>query len=148
MSSDVPIDAPPDARAGAWVVTVWADRAYHDLVLAREGSDDTTTPGEFPADLPAREIRLTAEETRVGRGGPDVPEIDLGGPPRDPGVSKLHAVLLALPPDRWVVIDAGSTNGTTLNYAEAPLTPDTPVALRSGDRIHVGAWTTLTVERR
>lgn len=137
---------------GAWVVTVWADRAYHDLVLAREGADDATTPGGFPADLPAREIVLTAEETRIGRGGEpggaDVPEIDLGGPPRDPGVSKLHAVLLALPRDRWVVIDAGSTNGTTLNYAEAPLTPDTPVALHSGDRIHVGAWTTLTVERR
>jgi FHA domain len=57
-------------------------------------------------------------------------------------------VLLALPRDRWVVIDAGSTNGTTLNYAEDPLTRDTPVPLRSGDRIHVGAWTTLTVERR
>ncbi|MEJ2863312.1 FHA domain-containing protein [Actinomycetospora flava] len=148
MSTDVPPDPPADVTAGTWVVTVWADRDYHELVLARGGADDTSTPGEFPADLPPREIVLTAEETRVGRGGPDTPEIDLGGPPRDPGVSKLHAVLLALPRDRWVVIDAGSTNGTTLNYAEAPLTPDTPVALRSGDCIHVGAWTTLTVERR
>lgn len=133
----------------AWVVTVWADRDYHDLVRAREGADETTAPGEFPEGVEPREVVLTAEETRVGRGsgpGADAPEIDLGG--RDPGVSKLHAVLLALTDDRWVVIDAGSTNGTTLNYAEAPLTPDTPVALSSGDRIHVGAWTTLTVERR
>lgn len=144
MSGDVP------AGAGAWVVTVWADREYHDLVRARQATEGTTAPGDFPADLPPREVTLTADETRIGRGGDpaDTPEIDLGVAPSDPGVSKLHAVLLALPPDRWVVIDAGSTNGTTLNYAEAPLTPDTPVALRSGDRIHVGAWTTLTVERR
>ncbi|GAA4919153.1 FHA domain-containing protein [Actinomycetospora succinea] len=146
--ADVPADAPAEVPGGAWVVTVWADRDYHDLVLARRGPDDTTSPGEFPADVEPREVRLVAEETRVGRGGDPAarPEIDLGE--RDPGVSKLHAVLLALPRDRWVVIDAGSTNGTTLNYAEDPLTPDTPVALRSGDRIHVGAWTTLTVERR
>ncbi|MDD7941002.1 FHA domain-containing protein [Actinomycetospora lutea] len=142
-------DEPPaGAPAGTWVVTVWADPDYHDLVRARQGTDDATAPGEFPADVVPRELTLTAEETRIGRGGgaADAPEIDLGG--RDPGVSKLHAVLMALPRDRWVVIDAGSTNGTTLNYAEDPLTPDTPVALRSGDRIHVGAWTTLTVERR
>ena len=146
MSPDPPADRP----GGVWVVTVWADRDYHDLVRARESADETTAPGEFPADVEPREITLTAEETRVGRsggpGGADAPEIDLGA--RDPGVSKLHAVLLALTRDRWVVIDAGSTNGTTLNYAEEPLAPDTPVALSSGDRIHVGAWTTLTVERR
>ncbi|MEJ2886661.1 FHA domain-containing protein [Actinomycetospora aeridis] len=149
--SDDTTTGPPDP-GGVWVVTVWADRDYHDQVLARRAGEDTAAAGEFPSDLPPREVRLIAEETRIGRAGDpkgdDLPEIDLGGPPRDPGVSHLHAVLMALPRDRWVVIDAGSTNGTTLNYAEAPLTPDTPVALRSGDRIHVGAWTTLTVERR
>ncbi|GAA4867958.1 FHA domain-containing protein [Actinomycetospora straminea] len=138
---------------GSWVVTVWADRDYFELVRARGTTGDPDDlPGDFPTDLAPREIALTADEVRVGRAGDrtgtDAPEIDLGGPPRDPGVSKLHAVLLALPPDRWVVIDAGSTNGTTLNYGEEPLTPDTPVALRPGDHIHVGAWTTLTVDRR
>ncbi|WP_433032216.1 FHA domain-containing protein [Actinomycetospora sp. CA-053990] len=149
---------------GSWVVTIWADRDYHDLVRARETAE-TTAPlaDDFPSGLEPREVVLRADEVRVGRAGDpagghagshpgsqpgDLPEIDLSGPPRDPGVSHLHAVLLALPRDRWVVIDAGSTNGTTLNYAEEALTPDTPVALQSGDRIHVGAWTTLTVERR
>ncbi|MHC1561889.1 FHA domain-containing protein [Actinomycetospora sp. C-140] len=139
---------------GSWVVTIAADRDYHDQVRARRVADEqaTVTPEDFPSALAPREVTLCGEEVRVGRTGDptgtDVPEIDLSGPPRDPGVSHLHAVLLALPRDRWVVIDAGSTNGTTLNYAEDPLTPDTPVPLRSGDRIHVGAWTTLTVERR
>jgi len=141
-----------EAGTGRWVVTVWADRDYHDLVLARQAADAPATPGEFPAELAPREVVLGGDEVRIGRGGDPTaahaPEIDLAGPPRDPGVSHLHAVLLALPRDRWVVIDAGSTNGTTLNYAEDPLTPDTPVPLRPGDRIHVGAWTTLTVERR
>jgi pSer/pThr/pTyr-binding forkhead associated (FHA) protein len=136
------------------VVTVWADRDYHELVLARQvaGAPATVTPDDFPAALAPRKVVLDGEEVRIGRAGDpaaaDAPEIDLSGPPRDPGVSHLHAVLLALPRDRWVVIDAGSTNGTTLNYAEEPLTPDTPVPLRSGDRIHLGAWTTLTLERR
>ena len=147
-------DVSGGAGTGSWVVTVWADRDYHELVLARQSTDTpaTLTADDFPAAVEAREVVLSGEEVRVGRAGDprstDAPEIDLGGPSRDPGVSHLHAVLLALPPDRWVVLDAGSTNGTTLNYAEEPLTPDTPVALTSGDRIHVGAWTTLTIERR
>ena len=138
---------------GRWVVTVHADRDYHDLVRARRpaGATGTLTP-DFPAESTPREVVLRTDEVRVGRaGGPasaDAPEIDLAGPPPDPGVSALHAVLMALPPDRWVVMDASSTNGTTLNYDEDPLTPDTPVALSSGDRIHVGAWTTLIIERR
>ncbi|HWN27774.1 MAG TPA: FHA domain-containing protein [Actinomycetospora sp.] len=152
-------DGPPGDAAGhepgpgRWVVTVHADRDYHDLVLARRPADATgTATPEFPAASTPREVVLRADEVRIGRTGgrsaADAPEIDLAGPPADPGVSALHAVLMALPHDRWVVMDAGSTNGTTLNYDEDPLTPDTPVALRSGDRIHVGAWTTLTVERR
>jgi hypothetical protein len=151
VSGGPPGDAP---GTGHWVVTVWADRAHHDLVLARrpaDGADDVVAP-DFPAEATPREVVLRADEVRIGRAGdpsaPEAPEIDLAGPPPDPGVSALHAVLLALPGDRWVVLDAGSTNGTTLNYGEEPLTPDTPVPLRSGDRIHVGAWTTLTLERR
>lgn len=144
------------AGAGPWVATVWADRDYHELVLARQGADQPVLvgPGDFPTDLPPREVLLRADEVRIGRaeGGTHddagAPEIDLSGPPRDPGVSHLHAVLLALHADRWVVLDAGSTNGTTVNYAEESLARDVPLPLRPGDRIHVGAWTTITVDRR
>jgi len=138
--------------AGLWVARIWADRDHHDLVRSRPVEGPVTETVEFPSHAPDREVLLLGDEVRIGRRGSDtaddVPEIDLGGPPRDPGVSHLHAVLLALPPDRWVVLDAGSTNGTSLNYAEEPLPVDTPVPLRSGDHIHVGAWTTITVRRR
>ena len=152
-----------DESVGGWYATVWADRDYHDLVRARrpargEGAVQADDVG-FPPDLDPWEIPLRGDEVRIGRRGTGaatgssagtavVPEIDLAGPPRDPGVSHLHAVLLALPGGRWVVIDVGSTNGTTVNYAEDPLVPDAPQPLRSGDRIHLGAWTTITVDRR
>lgn len=140
---------------GPWVATVWADRDYHELVLARQDTarSPEVGPGEFPGELAPREVVLRGDEMRIGRAegvtdADGAPEVDLSGPPRDPGVSHLHAVLLAMPPDRWLVLDAGSTNGTTLNYADEALARHTPVQLSPGDRIHVGAWTTITVDRR
>ena len=130
---------------GAWFIVVWADPDYHELVRARHDGDSPVT---FPTDVEPREVDLTGDEVRVGRGGENAPEIDLIGPPRDPGVSHLHAVLMALPQDRWVIVDPGSTNGVTMNYAEEPLRPNSPMPLRPGDCIHLGAWTTLTVGRR
>lgn len=154
-------DDPPDPSGGEWFATVWADRDYHDLVRARHPAGTAAGTGDdvdFPSDHEPWEVALQGGEVRLGRRGAgsgseagdtaDVPEIDLAGPPRDPGVSHRHAVLLALPGGRWVVIDVGSTNGTTVNYAQEPLVPDAPHALDPGDRIHVGAWTTVTVHRR
>ena len=63
----------------------------------------------------------------------------------DPGVSHLHAVLLLQPDGNWAVVDPGSTNGTTLNDDPEPVKTDVPIPVRDGDRIHVGAWTTITV---
>ncbi|WP_018331719.1 FHA domain-containing protein [Actinomycetospora chiangmaiensis] len=145
-----------------WAAQVRADRDHYDLVCARDdGSaplpDFPSGPREFTVELTGEQVmigrRPVADEPhRPGRSGPDpssgtAPGIDLTGPPRDPGVSHVHAVLLAVE-DRWVVLDAGSTNGTTLNYGAEPLAPDVPVPLESGDTIHVGAWTTITVRRR
>ena len=144
-----------------WTARVWADRDHYELVRARPQpvSGRLDLP-EFPTDPVEFEVPLRGDEVRIGRrgvpdddprgAGPDdgAPGIDLTGPPRDPGVSHRHAVLLAVGPDRWVVLDSGSTNGTSLNYAAERLDPGTPVPLASGDCIHVGAWTTITVERR
>ena len=143
-----------------WTARVWADRDHYELVRARaDPSEDLTALPGFPGEPVEFEVDLRGEEIRIGRRGvpdddpsavsPDqIPGIDLTGPPRDPGVSHLHAVLLAVGPDRWVVLDAGSTNGTSLNYAAERLEPGTAVPLGSGDSIHVGAWTTITIERR
>jgi pSer/pThr/pTyr-binding forkhead associated (FHA) protein len=144
-----------------WFARVHADRDHYELVRARAApSGDPAPLPSFPAEPVEFEVTLQGEEIRIGRRGvpdddpqasspdDDVPGIDLTGPPRDPGVSHLHAVLLAVGPDRWVVLDAGSTNGTSVNYAAERLTPGTAVPLESGDSIHVGAWTTITVARR
>jgi len=46
------------------------------------------------------------------------------------------------------VHDAGSTNGTTLNDDPSPVSADAGVPLSHGDRIRVGAGTTITVRTR
>jgi pSer/pThr/pTyr-binding forkhead associated (FHA) protein len=74
------------------------------------------------------------------------PEIDLSGPPLDPGVSTLHAVLLAAPGGGWDLVDVGSRNGTVVNGHPDPIAPNAPVRLAVGDRIMIGAWTVLTVQ--
>jgi pSer/pThr/pTyr-binding forkhead associated (FHA) protein len=87
---------------------------------------------------------------RIGRGSPSrgvTPEIDLRVAPEDPGVSHTHAVLLARPGGRWVLVDPGSRNGTCLNGSTATIPVNTEVPVGDGDRIHVGVWTTITLRR-
>jgi hypothetical protein len=46
----------------------------------------------------------------------------------------------------YAVVDLRSANGTWLNEDPAPIAPYVPVRLRPGDRVHIGAWTTITVD--
>jgi hypothetical protein len=133
------------AVAGAaWTAVVTADRDYYDSVQATGG------PGaggiSFPVYCPQRRFRLAGAEVRIGRrsahSGID-PEIDLTGPPADPGVSRLHAVLLRGQDGSWSVVDPGSANGTLVNGTE--IARDQIVPLQDGDRIHLGAWTELRI---
>jgi pSer/pThr/pTyr-binding forkhead associated (FHA) protein len=123
---------------------VTADQAYYDTVRAAGGPDAAEI--SFPAYCPERRFRLSGTEVRVGRRsvsrGID-PEIDLTGPPTDPGVSRLHAVFVAAQDGTWSVVDPGSANGILVNGTEIP--PGEAMPLRDGDRIHLGAWTVLTV---
>ena len=73
------------------------------------------------------------------------PEIDLTGPPTDPGVSRLHAMLIAGPDRSWSVLDLGSPNGIQVNRKDVP--SGETVSLRAGDRIHLSAWTMITITR-
>jgi pSer/pThr/pTyr-binding forkhead associated (FHA) protein len=86
-------------------------------------------------------------EMRIGRRSASrglEPEIDLTGPPADPGISHLHAVLIAQPDGGWSVLDPGSSNGTQVNGAD--IETGVAVALNPGDRISLGAWTVLTLQ--
>ncbi|WP_243713499.1 FHA domain-containing protein, partial [Actinomadura sp. 6K520] len=123
-----------------------ADRGYFGTVLAQLGPDapDLT----FPPYCPERRVPLLGDQVRIGRRSTSraiLPEIDLSVPPEDPGVSHLHAVLLAQPDGTWHLVDPGSTNGTTVNGGTEPIEVNTPVPLANGDRVHVGAWTTITL---
>ena len=128
----------------AWDAVVAADRSQFD----RHPVSGVT----FPADYGERRFGLHEGENRIGRSrgarDDDVPEIDLAPPPVDPGVSRFHAVLERRRDGAWVLRDMGSTNGTFLGDEPAPIPPHIDVPLADGDRIRVGAWTTITVRRR
>jgi hypothetical protein len=136
--------AGPGAAGAAWTVVVTADRAYYDSVQDAGGPDAAAIG--FPAYCPERRFRLAGTEIRVGRRSESRgihPEIDLTGPPADPGVSRLHVVLVGAPDGTWSVVDPGSANGTLVNGDE--IAAGEAVRLREGDVIHLGAWTALTV---
>jgi hypothetical protein len=140
-----PAPQAPSPGAATWSVIVSADRAYYDKVRATSGPDAESI--DFPAYCAERQFTLTGAEMRIGRHSTSrgiYPEIDLTGPPTDPGVSRLHAVLI-VGPGSWSVLDPGSANGTQVNGAE--IARDEQVPLHEGDRINVGAWTVLTVRR-
>ena len=132
--------------SATWTAVVAADRAYYDSVQAVNDQDAGKIA--FPDQYPQQRFRLSGREVRIGRRSVSrkiEPEIDLTGPPQDPGVSRLHAVLTAGPDGSWSVMDAGSDNGIRVNGRD--LAPRESVPLRDGDRIHLGAWTVITVTR-
>ena len=134
--------SPPAARR----VAVSADRAYHARMLDAAAPD--ATPVAFPAYCPERRFALTATQVLIGRTSRSrgiQPDIDLTGPPEDAAVSHAHALLVATPDGGWSVVDLDSANGTYHNEGTDPITANVPVPVKDGDRIHVGAWTTLTL---
>jgi len=78
------------------------------------------------------------------RHGADVTRLNLGGWPGDPGVSRLHALLLARA-GGWALLDPGSVGGAAVDGVFAPIPADVPVPLGDGSRIHMGVWTTITL---
>ncbi|BBA97481.1 hypothetical protein RVR_3252 [Actinacidiphila reveromycinica] len=142
---------PQSAAAGSsagWVAVIAADRAYFTAMMARSGPDAGKL--YFPVFSPEVEVPLTGHQVTIGRrrhSTGEAPDIDLSRSPEDPGVSHHHAVLVQQPDGSWSVVDQDSTNGTTVNLAEESIRPYLPVPLAEGDRVHVGAWTTITLRR-
>ena len=146
---DSALPAPPENAASGsapqpgWTVVVAADREFYERVLARGGPDTV----DFPHFFPERRITLHSNATLIGRRNVKQgvePEIDLGIEPADRGVSTQHAVL-RISGSGLTITDLGSTNGTSLNGRDDLLGSDVETPLADGDRIHVGAWTTITV---
>ena len=141
-----PAPSVPGAPGAAqtWTAVVTADRAYYDHVRAADDADQASI--SFPVYVPERRFRLQGSTVRIGRRSQSLhiqPEIDLIGPPLDPGVSRLHAALTASPDGTWSVTDLGSPNGIQVNGKDVP--SGTPVPLTPGDQIHLGVWTRITL---
>ncbi|HKS46505.1 MAG TPA: FHA domain-containing protein [Amycolatopsis sp.] len=139
------VESTASAEPVTWSVVVSADRRYYNSVCA-EGGPDAGAIG-FPPFCPERRFVLAGEQVTIGRRSRTrgiEPDIDLTGPPEDPGVSRLHALLVA-DATGWSIVDMNSANGTYVNYTRESLKPNTPRPLANGDCIHVGAWTTITV---
>jgi|KBSSwiStaDraftv2_1062776.scaffolds.fasta_scaffold03469_4 hypothetical protein len=132
-------------RQVEWTAVVCADREYYERILANGGPDTV----DFPQFFPERRIVLKSETTLIGRrnrGQGVEPDIDLGIHPGDRGVSTQHAVL-RLRSSGPTITDLGSTNGTSLNGSDELLRNGEEIPLADGDRIHVGAWTTIAIRR-
>jgi hypothetical protein len=122
------------------VASVVADHAFYERV------DADGIP--FPLVCPERRFTLSGEHLLIGRRSVSrgiVPEIDLSAAPVDVAISHTHAILVAREHSGWATIDPGSANGTFVNDSAEPIRTNEAVALREGDQIHIGAWTTLTL---
>jgi hypothetical protein len=137
-----PVDGTTKPTRVGWEAIVTADRSFFD----RFDVDAVA----FPSDAGERRFAITGSEATIGRrrsSDAKGPTIDLSTPPEDVAVSHDHAVL-ARAGDGWSLVDRGSSNGTYLNDDDQPLVAGEVVALGETDRIHVGAWTTITLRAR
>lgn len=133
-------------RQATWTAVVSPDRTHYDAM--RISQSHSGAMPMFPAFSGERRFILTGDQVRIGRGsaaGDQPMEIDLSLLPADPAVSRLHAILVAGPDGTWSVVDPGSFNGIMLNGRKIGTGESIP--LHDGDRIHLGAWTMITMHR-
>ena len=117
------------AAEPAWELVIEADPAFH----ARFAGDIA-----FPRDVAPQRMTAEAAELRIGR-----VDARSNGAAADPGLSRRHAVLRRLGNGAYAIEDLGSTNGTEVNGQQ--IAAGEPVTLADGDRVHLGAWSTLTL---
>jgi len=130
--------AGPSSPRHAWSVVVAPDAEQ----FARAAPDGLSFPA---APAAPRSIALDASPVRIGRSRSRAdmqPDIDIVG---DPAISRLHASLVQQDDGSWAIVDEGSSNGTTINADERAIAPHVLVPLHDGDRVHLGAWTTIVV---
>jgi hypothetical protein len=110
------------------------------LVIAADAEQFARAPAEgidFPTGLEPCELAVDAGEITLGRA-------EVGG---DPAVSRRHVSLVQGADGALAAVDQGSMNGTRINDDRVPITPHAPVPLADGDRLQLGAWTTVTCRR-
>jgi hypothetical protein len=126
-----PVPAP---SAPTWTVVASADPS-----LKEQGSPDP------PSGLRPLFFTIDKDTCLIGRKSEPrgiFPEISLDF---DSAVSHRHALLTRTGNATLLLRDVGSSNGTRVNGADIPPMTDFPV--REGDRITLGHWTCLKIER-
>jgi pSer/pThr/pTyr-binding forkhead associated (FHA) protein len=139
---------PASTAPAPWRLVVSADAAYYARM--QDEAEPDAEPISFPAFCPERRFALDGDQILIGRRSRSrgiEPQIDLSGPPEDPAVSHAHALLVPQAAGGWAVVDLDSANGTYLNDGSDPIRANEPAPLADGDRVHLGAWTTLTLRR-
>lgn len=136
LSAATPVSepAPEPPSSAKWVVTACADTS-----LKEQGSPDPPM-GLGPFSFTVDKDNLLIGRRSEGRG--IFPEIPLDF---DSAVSHRHALLMRTADATLLLRDVGSSNGTRVNGSDIPPLVDVPI--REGDRITLGHWTCLTVER-
>jgi hypothetical protein len=134
-SSSGPVVA---SSARPWFAVVSTDRKLFDALGAAARGFVLPTVAE-------RRVALTADRIRIGRSGRGgrAPDVDLCGPPPDPGVSREHAELLRRADGGWAVRDAGSANGTYLGSRRLAAGERAPVT--AGEPVRLGVWSRITL---
>lgn len=111
--------------------------------------DDASTPGESTASLSLlaypmrRSARSAGHLITMGRASDnDVVVPDLS-------ISRFHAFVKEGAAGSWLLLDAGSTNGTTVNGRSVPQQGvGEPVELKSGDSVRLGQVELTFLEAR
>lgn len=131
-------DAVGPAGPRPWSAVVSTDRRLFDALGAADRGF------VFPG-YAQRRVALTVNRVRIGRSGGrgQVPDLDLRGPPPDPGVSREHAELVRRADGGWAVRDVGSANGTFLGSRRLVAGEPAPVA--AGEPIRLGVWSRITL---
>lgn len=144
----MPATGPEPVAAVSWRAVIAPDPAYYARM--QDEAEPDAEPISFPVFCPERRFALDGDQILIGRRSRSrgiEPQIDLAGPPEDPAVSHAHALLVPQPGGGWAVVDLDSANGTYVNDGVEPIPANEPVILDDGDRVHLGAWTTLTLHR-
>ena len=102
-------------------------------------------PSCCPQNAPERTFPLDLDENLVGRRS-DKKDIHPELMVADPGISRRHLSIRRREDGGLLVIELGSTNGTSLN--EVPLEPGIPTPLKDGDQLTLGCWTRMTIRAR
>ncbi len=151
QAAPVPDTPATTETPSGWLVVTWANRDYHAHMIA--SASQFAELVDIPDNYPKRYFVLDGSQLLIGRRSRSrgiEPDIDLAGPPEDPGVSHTHALLVANPDDSWSLVDIGSANGT-YTYTGGQykrIDANRPVPLNDGDQVFLGAWTTLTLSSR